>query len=172
MTTSPVPSRLGAASPKPQEHGFDFLHGRWNVLHRRLKGRLVGSGEWEEFCGTLDVKPILHGLGNVDQNVLMAPGGRCLATSLRVFNRSLGQWSVYWIDGRGSGIDKPVVGRFDGTIGQFYNEDELNGRPIKVRFTYEDIGPESAAWSQAFSQDDGRTWETNWTMDFTRMDQA
>jgi hypothetical protein len=32
---------------------FDFLMGRWSVAHRRLKHRLVGSNEWDEFRGTL-----------------------------------------------------------------------------------------------------------------------
>src|SRR4051794_17039770 len=64
----------------PREaHGFDFLIGRWNVVHRRLKQRLAGSSDWEEFPGTLDVRPILKGLGNVDQNVIEAPAGRYLA---------------------------------------------------------------------------------------------
>ena len=29
---------------------FDFLEGRWKVHHRRLKERLVGCTEWEEFA--------------------------------------------------------------------------------------------------------------------------
>ena len=33
-------------------HDWDFLIGRWNVKHRRLKARLAGSTEWEEFNGT------------------------------------------------------------------------------------------------------------------------
>jgi hypothetical protein len=172
MTILPLSAEVSPTRPDLQERGFDFLHGRWMVLHRRLKARLVGSREWEKFEGTLDVRPILHGLGNVDHNVLLDPAGRYLATSLRVFNRGLDRWSIYWIDGRRSGIDKPVIGRFEGRMGRFYADDTLDVRPIKVRFTYEDISPESAVWSQAFSADDGRSWETNWTMDFRRMDPA
>ena len=66
------------------------------------------------------------------------------------------------------GIDKPVVGSFSGTVGQFYNDDVLGGRPIRVRFTYRDLGPDRACWDQAFSPDMGRSWEVNWTMDFAR----
>jgi hypothetical protein len=156
------------ASAAPQARAFDFLLGSWSVAHRRLKARLARSRAWDEFPGTLDVRPILHGLGNVDQNVLEAPAGRYLATSLRVFDVGSGQWSIYWIDGRGDGIDKPVVGRFDGLTGRFYSRDEFDGRPIMVRFTYRDLGPGRAGWDQAFSTDEGRTWEVNWTMDFAR----
>lgn len=148
--------------------GFDFLIGSWSVRHRRLKQRLANSHEWEEFPGTLDVRPILHGLGNVDENVLEAPKGRYLATSLRVFDRQSGKWSVYWVDGRGSGLDKPVVGQFRGRIARLYNDDEFDGRPIKVRATYRDLGVGRANWDQAFSVDGGRSWEINWIMEFTR----
>jgi hypothetical protein len=148
---------------------FDFLIGRWKVRHRKLKARLQGSNDWFEFPGTLDVKPILSGLGNVDENELFDPAGTYLATSLRVFRPKSGDWSVYWIDGRSAGIDKPCVGRFDGKTGHFYADDEFAGKPIKVRFTYSDLGPRAARWEQAFSPDAGRSWETNWTMDFSRV---
>lgn len=163
-----VHTTIPQAGPRDGARGFDFLHGRWRVIHRRLKGRLIGSTEWEEFPGTLEVKPILRGLGNVDENVLEAPAGEFLATSLRVFDPKVRLWSVYWMDGRGSGIDKPVVGTFQGRVGHFYNDDALGDRPIKVRFTYRNLGALRASWDQAFSADDGRSWEVNWTMDFHR----
>lgn len=31
---------------------FDFLHGTWEVAHRRLVTWLVGGDEWEQFAGT------------------------------------------------------------------------------------------------------------------------
>lgn len=165
----PVGGAVTAASLRPAgAAGFDFLHGRWTVRHRKLKQRLVGSTEWIEFPGMLEVKPFLGGLGNIDENELDDPTGRFLATSIRVFDPARAEWSVYWTDGRRSGLDKPVVGRFDGKIGHFYNDDELNGRPIRVRFTYEDVTPAHARWSQAFSADAGASWEVNWTMDFAR----
>lgn len=167
----PLPGS-GAVSAAPARSagaaGFDFLHGRWTVRHRKLKERLAGSTEWIEFPGTLDVRPFLGGLGNIDDNVLEDPTGRFHATSIRVFNRRRGEWAIWWADGRAAGFDKPVVGRFEGKVGRFYNDDELRGRPIRVRFTYEDLTPTRARWSQAFSPDAGTTWETNWIMDFAR----
>lgn len=166
--TALAPSGLLAHSPDLGAKGFDFLLGEWRVVHRKLRARLQGSSDWYAFPGTLNVRPILAGGGNVDENVLDDPAGRYLATSLRVFDPKAMTWSVYWIDARSSGIDKPVVGRFEGPIGRFYNDDEYQGSPIRVRFTYEDLGPGRARWEQAFSEDRGRAWEPNWTMDFTR----
>ena len=40
---------------------FDFQRGSWRVRHRRLKARLAGCTEWEEFDGTCEQRPILGG---------------------------------------------------------------------------------------------------------------
>lgn len=147
---------------------FDFLHGRWNVVHRKLRERLVGNTEWFEFPGTLEVAPILGGLGNFDQNVLSDPKGTYEASSLRLFNPRQKQWSIWWFDARLPAIDPPVVGGFQGNKGTFYSRDVFKDRPIRVRTTYEPLTPEHAQWTQAFSPNDGATWEVNWIMDFNR----
>ena len=43
--------------------------------------------------------------------------------------------------------------------------------PILCRFRWTVHGPERATWDQAFSTDDGSTWETNWEMEETRVEQ-
>jgi hypothetical protein len=182
MDNSEGPSRRGVvagmaatgvsgahAPPGTGGSGFDFLHGRWTVTHRKLRDRLAGSTDWFEFPGTLDVKPILGGLGNVDWNVLQDPSGAFEATSLRVFDPGAGRWTIYWLDGRAPGaLEPPVVGGFTGVKGTFFADDSFKGRPIKVRTTYEPLAPGKAQWTQAFSPDGGATWEVNWIMDFAR----
>lgn len=118
------------------------------------------------------MKPFLGGLGNIDENVLNDPCGHFLATSIRVFRPLSGDWSVQWVDGRAAGLDVPLTGRFDGKIGRFYCDDTLDGQAIRVRFTYENVAPARARWDQAFSADRGRSWEVNWTMEFTRDERA
>jgi len=59
-------------------------------------------------------------------------------------------------------------GGFTGDIGVFEGDDTFEGKPIRVRFTWTRLDADHARWEQAFSADAGRTWETNWTMDFTR----
>lgn len=161
--------RLSAtSSASSQRHGFDFLVGRWSVRHRKLKKRLAGSHDWFEFPGTLEVAPILSGLGNFDRNDLEDPNGPYEAHSLRLYNPGSDHWSVWWLDGRAPSVDAPVIGRFAGNRGTFYSEESFDGRPIRVRTTYEPVSRMSAEWTQAFSADGGRNWETNWIMEFMR----
>jgi hypothetical protein len=148
---------------------FDFLIGDWIVQHRRLKERLTGSQEWVVFEGTTSVRKILGGIGNADDNVIGLPGDSYRALSLRTFDAQKGRWSIWWLDGRHPGqLDVPVVGVFEDGVGTFYAEDTLDGRPIRVRFRWTETGTNAPVWEQAFSPDGGESWETNWTMHFTR----
>jgi hypothetical protein len=148
---------------------FDFFHGRWAVRHRRLKDRLAGCTEWEVFGGSSSVQPLLGGAGNVDDNVIELPGGTYRAATLRAFDPATKQWAIWWLDGRHPhSVDVPMIGRFENGIGTFFADETSRGQPIKVRFLWSRITPTSARWEQAFSPDGGKTWETNWEMDFTR----
>jgi hypothetical protein len=145
---------------------FDFLHGEWDVAHRRLKRRLVGDTEWQDFGGTCRVRPILGGLGNFDENVIDLPAGRYEACTLRLFNG--GRWSIHWIDGRDPKLDLPMQGAFEGGVGRFFSDETFEDRPVKVRFLWHEITARSATWEQAMSADGGASWETNWIMRFAR----
>ena len=150
-------------------HAFDFLYGRWTVRHHRLDRRLVGDGEWTDFDGTAEARPLLGGLGNIDDNVLDLPSGRYEAVTLRLHDAALDRWSIWWIDARSPGIGAPVHGSFVDGVGTFHGDDVHDGRPVRVRFVWSDITRRSAHWAQAFSIDGGATWETNWTMQLERV---
>ena len=148
---------------------FDFVIGRWNVAHRRLKKRLANCSEWVEFSGTSQTSKVLGGYGNVEDNVLDLPEGSYRAIAIRSFNPLKNAWAIWWLDGRAPwSIDTPVIGAFSGGIGRFYADDVFNRVPVRMRFTWTKVTKDVLRWEQAFSPDAGSTWETNWTMDFTR----
>lgn len=150
---------------------FDFLIGRWRVRHHRLKQRLQGCTEWDDFAGTCQCWKLMNGQGNVDDNLLELPKGHYRAASLRAFDPEARQWAIWWLDGRvADRLDVPVRGGFSDGVGVFLADDMFEDRPIRVRFIWSDITPIATRWQQAFSPDGGASWETNWIMDFTRCD--
>jgi hypothetical protein len=150
-------------------HDFDYFQGAWSTRQRRLKERGVGSKDWEEFPGTLCMSLYLDGMVTVDE--LYFPTKGRAGFTLRTFDKEQRRWSIYWVNSTNGRMDAPMLGGFEGNHGEFYNEDQENGRPIKVRYMWDKLDQDHARWEQAFSYDD-RTWETNWTADFTRADPA
>lgn len=151
-------------------HDVDFQVGKWHVSHHRLAQRLVGSRSGEDFSGHCVMRPLLGGSGNIEDNVIDLPAGSYRAVALRSFDQVSLQWSIWWLDSRNPReLDTPVRGSFTEGVGAFFAQDTFQGRPIKVRFIWLHITPASARWEQAFSADDGETWEANWIMDFQRI---
>lgn len=146
---------------------FDFFHGDWRVAHRRLKRRLAACDEWEEFGGTCATRPLIGGQGNIDDNIIELPSGAYRAATLRVFDPTTKHWRIWWLDARyPQALDNPMLGGFADGRGLFYADDMFEGRPIRVRFLW--TPGASPQWEQAFSEDGGASWETNWVMRFTR----
>jgi hypothetical protein len=159
-------SRLGHGPYLGTLHDFDFFVGKWKVAHRRLKRRGVGSHEWEEFAGTCEVRQLLGGVVNVDDNDFPSKGS---GMTMRTFDLGRRRWSIYWVNGREGVLSPPVVGGFEGDHGLFRGDDVDEGRPVKVLFRWTRQGPAAARWEQDFSFDGGKSWEHNWSMQFTRV---
>lgn len=168
---------IAAADIERARHGFDFLHGDWTVLNRRQTDYANPDSPWETFSASNLVKALPAGIGNYDEyrpEANWRPG--FVAMTLRVFDPATGRWSIYWLTNRDGGLDPatgsllpPVVGRFDADgVGRFEGEEVYKGRTARVRFTWTRHGERQARWEQAFSWDDGSSWQTNWVMEFTR----
>lgn len=147
--------------------GFDFLHGFWHVRNRRLLKRLADCNEWEEFDATSDCHSILDGAGNQDEfRSPHRPG--FVGMSLRLFDPAAQRWSIYWADNQSVELQPPVHGSFADGTGIFEGDDVFAGKPIRVRFIWSNTHSATPRWEQAFSLDGGKSWETNWIMDFRR----
>jgi hypothetical protein len=149
---------------------FDFLHGEWIVQHRLLKRRGGDCHDWLEFAGTCDCRPLMDGICNIEEHYM--PGRGAHGVALRSFDIARRTWSIHWVSSSDGLVGEPVHGRFEGGEGRFYGVDLCDGRPVKVAFLWSQVAADSAQWSQAFSYDDGQTWETNWMMQFTRWEDA
>lgn len=154
------------------QQDFDFAFGSWSVALRRLLKPLTGSTEWVEYEGTSVCRPIWGGRANVDEFRVHAPttGATIDGVTLRLYNPATAEWSLYWANAANGVLSMPpTVGRFtDDGSGAFYDEEEIEGRQVLVRYLWTDITPASAHFEQAFSTDGGATWEPNWISSQTR----
>ncbi len=146
---------------------FDFIDGEWTCVNRRLRQRGVASSDWDTFPSKTWARTLIGGVANVD--TIEFPTKGWSGMTIRHFDIGKRQWSIYWVNSLDGRMQSPVQGGFDGDTGLFYGADEDDGKPIKVAFRWTKQGPRHARWEQAFSYDDGQTWETNWIMEFTRM---
>ena len=149
------------ASATSSKHDFDYLVGNWKLRNRKLKSRLTGSNEWVSFESQVQMHQILEGVGNIDKYTENAAGKPYEGVALRLFDTRTKLWSIYWADGNSGALDPPVVGSFANRIGHFFARDTYQGRNIIVVFRWDVRNPQRPIWSQAFSTDEGKTWEWN-----------
>ena len=148
---------------------FDFFLGRWQVSAKRLRHHFIGDQTWEPVTGNTRVFQILKGAGNVDEDEFQLPGQVYIGGMLRLFDAKQNLWTTYGLDRDSGAVQPPQSGRFEAGRGEFYGDDEEAGRPIRVRHLYFNLTPTACRWEQAFSVDAGKSWETNWVIDFTRL---
>jgi len=155
----------GAASASPPtdrdgQHDFDWDIGTWKTHQKRLLHPLTGSSAWVEYDGTDVVRKVWDG---ANQGIVEADGsaGHLEIFTLRLYNPQAHQWNIYFANSRSGSLSPPAIGEFKNGRGEFFDQEDLNGKSIFVRFSVSDITPNSCHFEQAFSADGGKTWETN-----------
>ncbi len=109
-----------------------------------------------------------HVNGGVSVDEVSLPGGD-RGLTLRTYDVARREWSIYWVNARDGLLSEPQVGSFADGAGEFLGDEVYDGRPILVRYRWHDITEDSARWEEAFSADDGKTWEPNWRSHHTRV---
>lgn len=156
--TSTAPSPAGDG-----QRDFDWEIGAWHTEVRVLADPLSETeDEWLHFEGTSVVRPLLDRRANVVELQVAGPTGRIEGLNLRLYEPEARRWSLTFVNIRNGLLTPSVYGGFHNGIGEFHGDDQLGGRPITVRFLIYRQGPDRARFEQAFSPDDGATWETNW----------
>lgn len=171
VVTATVASSTALATSGPTTHrgsaggqdDFDWEIGTWRTSVQVLADPLSDSeDEWLQFDGTSAVRPLMDGRANVVELQISGTAGQIAGLNLRLYEPTAQRWSSTFANLRDGMLTPSVYGTFTDGVGTFYGDDQLNGRPIKVRFIVERQGPDRARFEQAFSDDDGATWETNW----------
>jgi hypothetical protein len=162
-------SAQGNAMPRDGAHDFDFDVGTWKTQTSRLLKPLSGSSTWTDMEGKTIVKKVWNGRANLAEFASDGPSGHLELLSLRLYNPKAQQWSLNFATPGAGVLSTPMVGEFKNGRGEFYTYEPFNGRSILVRFTMFSIGQDKAQSEQAFSDDGGKTWETNWINKYTRI---
>jgi hypothetical protein len=166
--TSSATLGIVEAQPRDGRRDFDFLHGTWHVRNRRLLRPLAGDTRWSEFEGRSVVRPLFDGDGMLEEWEADSPTGRMRAISLHLYDPRARQWRLHWATHASGRVGVPTVGAFVDGRGEFHDQEDHEGHAILLRLIWEPRGPSACRFEQAYSDDGGRSWETNWTMDFTR----
>ena len=157
------------ATPSSSKHDFDFFEGRWKLHNKKLKSKLNNCTEWIEFESTQEMYKVLNGIGNIDNFLATFDEQPFEGMTVRLFNPKTNLWSIYWADSDNGKLDPPVVGSFENNIGHFFTKDIFDEKNILVVFRWDATDRDNPVWSQAFSADNGKTWEWNWFMFMTKI---
>jgi hypothetical protein len=153
--------RFQTARPVSVQHDFDWEFGIWHTHLWKLKQPLSGSNEWVEYDGTTVVRKIWNDRANMVELEVDGPS-HIEALNLRLYNPETHKWSLNFASSKGGTLGTPTIGEFKNGRGEFFDQEDFNGRPVLVRFIISDIKPDSARFEQSFSTDGGKTWEINW----------
>jgi hypothetical protein len=147
-----APPKSGCDSPESRQ--FDFWVGNWGLSHQGGKSRnritktLGGCAIVEQFEG--------------------APGSPLEGTSVSAYDQGAKRWKQTWVDNTGAYLD--FAGGFaDGRM--VLEREALQGaRKFRQRMVFQDIAKDSLKWLWQRSDDDGKTWVTNWEIDYRRVE--
>ena len=164
-----APSVQSATAEDDGQHDFDFQIGTWKTHISRLQHPLSGSDKWDEYDGTSVISPVWSGRANLVELEVDGPAGHIEGLSLRLYNPQSRQWSLNFANSKDGSLSVPTVGEFKNGRGEFFDQELFNGRMILVRNVVSQVNPNTSRFEQAFSDDGGKTWETNWIATDTRV---
>ncbi len=172
QSNSPAIASQAVSAERDGQHDFDPLIGSWKYHLKRRLHPLTGSTTWVDLDGTGVCSKIWDGRAELDTVELNGPTGHIEGLTLRTYNPQTHQWSLYWANSKDGKLVAPQIGEFKNGRGEFYAQDDLNGKIIFVRFAWTHLDTDTPHFEQSFSNDGGKTWEANWITDQTRVPDA
>lgn len=160
------------ATQRDGQCDFDFELGTWKIHLKKLVHPLTGSTTWVEFDGTSVTRTVWDGRAQLEEFETDGTAGHVEGLTLRLYNPQSHQWSLFWANSKDGNLGVPTIGEFKDGVGEFYDQEQFNGRTIFVRYIWSQITPNSAHFEQSFSIDGGKTWEVNWITNQTRVSES
>jgi hypothetical protein len=158
-----------ADSAPPMQHDFDWQFGTWRIQMSRLLHPLSGSAARDQLSGTVVVDKIWNGRANFAKIDAQGKSGSVHILALRLYLPQTAQWSLSFTSEDDGTLSVPMYGTFKDGVGEFYDQEFYHGKAILDRFRFYGVSANSAHDEEAFSQDGGKTWQTNWINVHTRI---
>ncbi len=159
VVAGPVVAASRADDPHRE---FDFWVGEWSVLNRHhVEGRRWRDGDTTR----ARITPVCGDRAILEEWAGPFRGSFMNGFSLRAWDPDTEAWKLvlFWTtDGRSS--FGTLEGRFRHGRGEFFSG---SGNAI-TRYSFSDGLPDSVRWDSAGTGDGGRSWATDWIMEFSR----
>ncbi len=156
---------ISAQNDLDKSRQFDFWIGQWDVNLRMIQA----DNTWEnKVQSKAHIYSILGGKATLELWNESEVG--IIGHSLRYYNPVKDKWDLFlnWPGKNTSGTGYKE-GFFRHGRGEFYNTSNLQDTSLTIeRYTFTDVTPQSLRWDDGYSTDGGRTWKSNWIMEFSR----
>jgi hypothetical protein len=156
-----VPSRDG-------QHDFDFNFGIWKTHIRRVLDPLSGSTQSIELNGTVTVRKVWDGRGQLEEIEADGPNGHWEGLTLFLYHPATQQWSQTFANSKVGVLNRPLIGSFAAGRGELVSQDTVNDRSILVRAVWSEIKQDSHHFEESYSDDGGKTWVPAFIASLTR----
>jgi hypothetical protein len=168
-----VPTDARAADTPPGardgSHDFDFDVGVWKTHIVRRLHPLTASNEMVELSGTVTVRKLWDGRGQLEEIEADGPKGHWEGMTVFLYDPQAHQWSMNFANSSVGRLVTPMIGRFENGRGELIEQDTLDGSSILVRVVWSDIRPMSHTYREFYSADGGRTWRLSFTATKTKV---
>lgn len=172
VSSSPAPAQMPNQQPVMRDgsHDMDFNFGTWHTEISRTADPFGNPSNVVHIAGTVTVKPIWNGKGELEEIEADGPNGHWLGANLFFYDPTAHQWIQTYVDSSKGRFDEPAgIGEYrDGNV-EYYSSNTLGGRAILDRAIWSDIRPDSHTYTESFSDDGGRTWRPAFVAHLTRI---
>jgi hypothetical protein len=150
-------------------HDFDFLLGRWSAHISHILNPFADGRRVVELDGTIAVSKVWNGRGWLEQIDADGPGVHWGGLALFLYNSKGRQWSQSFANGQSGVWVAPMVGDFRNGRGEFFSQDDYEGRSVLVRGVWSNIEPTSHNYTESLSDDGGTTWRPGLIVSWRRI---
>lgn len=161
-----LPAPLPADGDDPHRQ-FDFWIGEWSVQNRHIQP----DGSWKDGDVTrARIVPVCGGKAVLEEWAGPFRGTFMNGFSLRAYDPVRKDWNLllFWTTNGDASFGR-LRGSFRHGRGEFFSSwKDATGKDVTQRYTFSDGLPSSVRWDSATTKDGGKSWATDWIMEFSR----